>query len=96
MTGITDRQTEITPDGEQAALKAIRQLTPRDRLQFRADLPLQPKRPQRPLDLGSFDLEIRRQVDWLDELHNPNPFANSCEQSNLSGGMHRERSISHP
>ncbi len=74
-------QTEPTPEGEQAVIEGVQPLTLRDRLQFQAGLPLQTKRPQRLCNLGLFDLDARRQVDWLDELRKPNPFAGTGEQT---------------
>ena len=81
MTKIAQPQTEMTPEGEQAVIDGVRPLTLRDRLQFQAGLPLEAKGSQKPCDLGLFDLDARRQIDWLDELRKLNPFAETCDQS---------------
>ncbi len=81
MAKIPQTQAEMTPEGEQAVIEGVRPLTLRDRLQFQAGLPLQAKRPQRRCDLGLFDLDARRQIDWLDELRKPDPFAEAGEQT---------------
>lgn len=59
--------TETTPEGEQVVVPGIAPITSADRLAFRAAAPMQPIRPQKPCDHGLFDLEGRRQIDWIDE-----------------------------
>jgi len=61
-------QTEKTPDGVQALVTGVRPVTDRDRLAVLAARPLAPARPQKPLNIGLFDEDARRQLDWTDLL----------------------------
>ncbi|MFA6125366.1 MAG: hypothetical protein WCS75_01260 [Sphingomonas sp.] len=54
---------EPTPIGPQSLVPGVVPITPRDRLAARAAAPLEPKKPQRPCDLGLFDLNARNQLD---------------------------------
>ena len=55
--------SEPTPVGEQRLVPGIAPITTRDRLQARMLAPLLPTRPQKPLDLGLFDMAARDQLD---------------------------------
>jgi hypothetical protein len=55
--------SEPTPIGEQRLVPGVAPITMRDRLESRMAAPLLPTRPQKPLDLGLFDLAARNQLD---------------------------------
>lgn len=59
--------TETTPEGEQAIMLGVTPITAAHRLALRAAAPMEPMRPQKPCDHGLFDMEGRRQIDWIDE-----------------------------
>ena len=54
---------EATPIGNQTLVPGVAPITPRDRLAMRADAPLLPKKPQRPIDHGLFDTNARNQIE---------------------------------
>ena len=54
---------EPTPIGLQSLVPGVAPISIADRLAQRAAAPLEPKRPQRPCDLGLFDLNARNQLD---------------------------------
>ena len=54
---------EATPIGNQTLVPGVAPITPRDRLAMRADAPLLPKKPQRAIDHGLFDLGARNQIE---------------------------------
>jgi hypothetical protein len=54
---------EATPIGLQTLVPGVAPITPRDRLAMRADAPLLPKKPQRPIDHGLFDTNARNQIE---------------------------------
>lgn len=54
---------EVTPIGPQSLVPGVVPITPRDRLLARAAAPLEPRKVQRPCDLGLFDLNARNQLD---------------------------------
>jgi len=56
-------QSEPTSVGEQRLVPGVLPITTRDRLQARMAAPLLPTRPQKPLDLGLFDMAARNQLD---------------------------------
>lgn len=60
---IAPLQSELTPDGEQALIPGVRPVTLRERLEARMAAPLIPRKPQKPLDIGLFDLAARNQLD---------------------------------
>jgi hypothetical protein len=53
--------------GLQLMLDGVRPQTMKDRLEYLAQQPMQPKKRQKPCDIGSFDTESRRQLEffWL-------------------------------
>ena len=92
MTGVPKPSTEMTPEGEQIVTPGVNPITLRDRLALRMAEPLEPKRRQKPCDIGLFDLASRNQIDWIDEIRKPRAFARTGEPSGpsrASGKMHR-------
>ncbi|MEQ8402665.1 MAG: hypothetical protein RIE24_08000 [Silicimonas sp.] len=61
--------TETTPEGEQTVVPGVTPITAADRLALRAAAPMEPSRVQKPCDHGLFDVEGRKQIDWIDEAH---------------------------
>lgn len=65
------RSTEATDAGEQVLVPCVRPITMRDRLDWLARQPMAPRRNpmarQRPCNIGLFDEDGRRQMDWIDE-----------------------------
>ena len=60
--------TEATAIGVQTLVPGVAPITLADRLAARAAAPLEPRRPQRPCDLGLFDLNARNQLDLFSQL----------------------------
>ena len=58
-------EAEITPIGVQTLVAGVAPITPAQRLAFRADAPLQSKKPQRPADHGLFDTNARNQIEMF-------------------------------
>ncbi len=58
-------ESEVTPIGVQTLVAGVAPITPAQRLALRADAPLIPKKPQRPLDLGLFDTAARNQIEMF-------------------------------
>jgi hypothetical protein len=56
---------EVTPIGIQTLVAGVAPITPAQRMALRADAPLLPKKPQRPLDLGLFDTAARNQIEMF-------------------------------
>jgi len=56
-------QSEATPDGEQTLIPGVRPVTTRERIEARMAEPLIPRKPQKQLDIGLFDLTARKQLD---------------------------------
>lgn len=77
MTERPDLPTETTPEGEQIVAPGVKPITLRDRLDWRARQPMAPKRnpnaEQKSCDIGLFDVEGRRQIDWIDEARRDKP-----------------------
>ena len=77
MTDRPDFPTETTPEGEQIVAPGVTPITLADRLAVRAAQPIAPKRnphaAQKPCDLGLFDMDARRQIDWIDEARKDKP-----------------------
>jgi hypothetical protein len=57
--------SEQTPIGVQMLVSGVAPITPAQRLAIRADAPLLPKKPQRPIDHGLFDLNARNQIEMF-------------------------------
>ncbi len=55
--------SEQTPIGVQMLVVGVAPITPAQRLAIRADAPLLPKKPQRAIDHGLFDLNARNQIE---------------------------------
>ena len=77
MTDAPKLPTETTPEGEQIVAPGVTPITLKDRLDWRARQPIAPKRnpdaAQKPCDLGLFDMDARRQIDWIDEERKGKP-----------------------
>ena len=58
-------EVEATAIGIQTLVAGVAPITPAQRLALRADAPLQPKKPQRPIDLGLFDTAARNQIEMF-------------------------------
>ncbi len=58
-------ESELTPIGVQTLVSGVAPITPAQRLAFRTDAPLQPKKPQRPADHGLFDTNSRNQIEMF-------------------------------
>lgn len=59
---------EPTEIGLQTLLPDVVPITPADWLALRADAPVRPKKLQKPLDFGLFDLAARNQLDLFTKL----------------------------
>ena len=77
MTERPDLTTEATPEGEQIVAPGVKPITIKDRLTRRAAQPMAPKRnpnaEQKPCDLSLFDMDARRQIDWINEARKGKP-----------------------
>ena len=77
MTDAPKLPTETTPEGEQIVAPGVTPITLKYRLDWRARQPIAPKRnpdaAQKPCDLGLFDMDARRQIDWIDEERKGKP-----------------------
>jgi hypothetical protein len=58
-------EAEVTPIGVQTLVSGVAPITPAERLAMLANAPLQPRRPQRPADLGLFDTNARNQIEMF-------------------------------
>ncbi len=56
-------ESEVTPIGVQTLVSGVAPITPAQRLAIRADAPLQPRKPQRAIDHGLFDMNARNQIE---------------------------------
>ena len=65
MSAVLPLASEQTPVGEQTLVHGVAPITPRDRLQWRANAPLEPKKRQRPADHGLFDTNARNQIEMF-------------------------------
>lgn len=71
MTDAPPFATEPTPIGLQSLVPGVAPISVADRLAQRAAAPLEPKKPQRPCDLGLFDLNARNQLDLFTQSESP-------------------------
>jgi len=55
--------SEPTPEGEQTLVPGISPISIRERLEHLTQAPLGPRKLQKPLDIGLFDLAARNQLD---------------------------------
>ena len=62
---------EPTAIGPQSLVPGVAPISVADRLAWRAAAPLGPKKPQRPLDHGLFDMAARDQLDLFNQLPTP-------------------------
>ena len=63
MTPLPALQSEPTPEGEQTLIPGVRPVTARERIEARMAASLIPRKSQKPLDFGLFDLAARNQLD---------------------------------
>jgi hypothetical protein len=56
---------EQTPIGEQTLVYGVVPITPAQRLSFRANAPLEPRKPERPANQGLFDTVSRNQIEMF-------------------------------
>ena len=56
-------QTETTPEGEQVLFPGVKPISQRERLEALLGAALVPRCPQKPLNIGLFDEDARRQLD---------------------------------
>ena len=57
--------SEQTPIGEQMLVHGVAPITSAQRLSFRANAPMEPRKPQRPADHGLFDTVSRTQIEMF-------------------------------
>lgn len=55
-------ETEATPEGEQMLIPGVRAIGLRERLALRLAVPLTASKPQKPLNIGLFDADARKQL----------------------------------
>jgi hypothetical protein len=55
-------ETEATPEGEQMLIPGVRAIALRERLALRLAAPLTASKPQKPLNIGLFDEDARKQL----------------------------------
>ena len=55
--------SEPTPEGEQTLVPGVAPISVRERLERLSEGPLLPRKLQKPLDIGLFDLAARNQLD---------------------------------
>ena len=65
MSAISHLESEVTSIGVQTLVTGVTPITTKQRLAIRADAPLQPRKPQRPIDHGLFDTNARKQVEMF-------------------------------
>lgn len=67
MTNPVPLPSEPMPDGAQTLFPGVKPVTTRERIEARIEArmaaPLTPRRPQKPLDIGLFDIAARHQRD---------------------------------
>lgn len=59
---VTVLETEATPEGEQMLIPGVRAIGLRERLALRLAAPLTASKPQKPLNIGLFDEDARKQL----------------------------------
>ena len=65
MSAALPLDSEQTPIGEQMLVHGVAPITPAQRLSFRANAPLEPRKAQRPADHGLFDTNARNQIEMF-------------------------------
>jgi len=58
-------ETEVTPQGQPTLVSGVPPITERERIEAMMNGPIRPRRPQKPLNIGLFDEDARRQMDLL-------------------------------
>jgi hypothetical protein len=66
-------EAEPTAIGPQTLIPGVAPIRLADRLAARAAAPLEPRKPQRPCDLGLFDTNAINQLDLFNRLPPPEP-----------------------
>ena len=61
----TPFEAEATQAGVQTLVSGVAPISPAERLVMRANAPLLPKKPQRPVDHGLFDINARNQIEMF-------------------------------
>lgn len=64
-TALTPFDAEVTPIGIQTLVSGVAPITPAERLAMRANAPLGPKKPQRAINHGLFDMNARNQIEMF-------------------------------
>ncbi|WP_422346058.1 hypothetical protein [Parasphingorhabdus sp.] len=62
---IPQLDAEVTPIGVQTLVSGVAPITPAQRLAYRANAPMEPKKAQRPADHGLFDTNSRNQIEMF-------------------------------
>jgi hypothetical protein len=62
---------ECTRQGLQLVLGAVRPQSMKDKVQYLAEQPMQPRKRQKPCDVGLFDTESRKQLNLFDSHRGP-------------------------
>lgn len=55
-------ESEQTPIGEQLLVHGVKPVATKERLDYRANQPMRPRKPQKPCDIGLFDEAVRNQL----------------------------------
>ena len=58
-------EAEATQAGVQTLVSGVAPITAAERLAMRANAPMEPKKPQRPIDHGLFDTNARNQIEMF-------------------------------
>ncbi len=58
-------EVEVTAIGKQTLVPGVAPITPAQRLSLRANAPMEPRKAQRPADLGLFDTNARNQIEMF-------------------------------
>lgn len=59
----TPPHSEATPEGEQLLVPGVGPVPTREKIEARMAAPMTPRKPQKPLDIGLFDLAARNQLN---------------------------------
>lgn len=66
-------RSERTDQGEQTLVPGVAPVTLRDRLDLLAALPMAPRKPQKPCNVGLFDEMARTQMDFFVHMATKEP-----------------------
>lgn len=56
-------EIEVTKEGEQGLIAGVRAVSVKDRLRLMREAPLMPRKPQKTMNIGLFDEDLRNQLD---------------------------------